>query len=288
MRTEPDGDAASGGQEMRLRYAGTCAVCGVELGAGTWAVYEQSSKTVRCIRCPGQAAPDTGEDVGVPDGEVAPGAQGSAGASARREFERRKARREEQIRAKHPKVGGLILALSDEPQSTRAWATGAEGEVRLGRRLDSLASASVGVLHDRRIPGTRANIDHIVTCPSGVFVIDAKNHKGRPQLKVEGGILRARTEKLMVGSRDRSTLVDGVLKQVGLVQAVLAQDEVPVHGVLCFVAADWPVIGGAFRTRGVHVLWPKKLASLLGAEGPLHAAPAAEIHQRVATTFPPA
>jgi hypothetical protein len=33
---------------------------------------------------------------------------------------------------------------------------------------------------------------------------------------------------------------------------------------MCFVTADWPLIGGTFTTRGVHVLWPKRLTELLG------------------------
>ena len=116
--------------------------------------------------------------------------------------------------SKHPKLGGLILAVSDTPQSTNAWDTGAIGEERLGARLNELASDSLRVLHDRRIPKSRANIDHLAITPSGVFVIDAKKYKGRPDLQVEGGILRPRVEKLMVGKRDRTSLVDGVLKQV--------------------------------------------------------------------------
>jgi hypothetical protein len=47
-------------------------------------------------------------------------------------------------------------------------------------------------------------------------------------------------------------LVEGALKQVELVQEVV--DDVPVLGALCFVEADLPLIGGAFTTRGVHVL----------------------------------
>ena len=49
---------------------------------------------------------------------------------------------------------------------------------------------------------------------SGVFVVDAKKYKGQPGLRVEGGLVRPRTETLMVGGRDCSKLVDGVLKQV--------------------------------------------------------------------------
>jgi hypothetical protein len=48
---------------------------------------------------------------------------------------------------------------------------------------------------------TRSNIDLIMACPSGVFVIDAKTYKGTPHLQVEGGIIRERSENLLVGSR---------------------------------------------------------------------------------------
>ena len=181
----------------------------------------------------------------------------------------------------------MILALSDDRQSTKAWATGAQGELRLGARLDSLAGPTVRLLHDRRIPRTRANIDHIGVCPSGVFVIDAKRYKGRPILRVEGGLIRERTERLLVGSRDCTKLVDGVLKQVERVQGALAEGEQPaVSGFLCFVDADWPLIGGSFSTRGIGVLWPKKLVSLISAFGGLDADAIGSVHRRLASAFP--
>jgi len=58
--------------------------------------------------------------------------------------------------------------------------------------------------------------------------------------------------------------------------------DVPVHGVLCFVEADWPLIGGTFTTRGVQALWPKKLYPKLQAEGPFTADTVAEIHRKLA------
>jgi hypothetical protein len=213
---------------------------------------------------------------------------GTAGSSARREYERRKGRREDRIRTDHPRLGGLILALSDEPQSTRAWERGAIGEERLGGRLDELDSAGVATLHDRRIPGSRANIDHIVVAASGVWVVDAKRYKGRPALRVEGGILRPRMERLLVGRRDCTKLVDGVLKQVELVREALARADitVPVTGALAFVDADWPLIGGSFSTRGVHVLWPKRLQKLLLRPGQLE--DVAGIRKALARHFPAA
>ena len=190
----------------------------------------------------------------VDDGDV-------AGSSARREYERRKGQDEERLRQKWGKLGGIAVALSDERQSTKAWAIGAVGEERLGARLDSLVSESIAVLHDRRVPGTKANIDHIAIAAAGVWVIDAKRYKGRPSLKIEGGILRPRVEKVLIGHRDCTKLVDGVLKQIDLVRDVVG--DIPVTGALCFVEAEWPLVGGAFTVRGVHALWPKRLAKLL-------------------------
>ncbi len=275
------GESIPDEKRMRLRYGGTCRVCRVELPAKADAIYERTSKTVRCITHDAS----TGEADSPVDVEAVD--SGSPGASARREFERRKAKREARTRAKHPKLGGLILALSDDPQSTRAWDTGALGEERLGNRLNELASDSIRVLHDRRIPGSRANIDHIAVAPTGVYVIDAKKYRGRPQLKIEGGFIRPRVEKLLVGTRDCTKLVDGVLKQVDIVRGIVG-DDLPIHGVLCFVEADWPLIGGSFTTRGIDALWPKKLYPKLKSDGPLPNETVAEIHRRLASSLPPA
>ena len=283
-------------KRMRLRYAGRCRLCGTALEARTEAVYERSTKTVRCVACPSppQAlsqeldVADAVVETPPPTTEAEPSpASGTAGASARREFQRRQARREERIRTKHPKLGGLILALSDDPQSTTAWNSGALGEERLGQGLDARASDTVRLLHDRRIPGTRANIDHLAVTPAGVLVIDAKRYVGqRPALVVEGGLLRPRVEKLRVGSRDQTKLVDGVIKQVDLVSGIVG-DALPVRGFLCFIEADWPLIGGAFTVRGVDVLWPKKLYPRLAAAGPFDGS-VGETHALLAAALPPA
>lgn len=154
-------------KRMRLRYAGTCRVCGTGLEARTDAVYERVTKTVRCLSCDAPTKDRPAERDGEPsdlekrlptteaDTESAP-VPGTAGASARREFERRQARREERIRTKHPHLGGLILALSDDPQSTTAWNSGALGEERLGqglepRRWRAIAPASFRALRNRQV-----------------------------------------------------------------------------------------------------------------------------------------
>lgn len=231
---------------------------------------------------------ETGEVAGVADESN----NGTAGASARREFERRRDAREQRVRERHPRIGGFLLAVTEEPQSTRAWDTGAEGEQVVGARLDPLVGDGLAVLHDRRIPRTRANVDHLAISRRGVFVVDAKKYKGRPALRVEGGLFRPRTETLVVGGRNCTKLVDGVLKQVDLVRAAVDDPVVPVIGALCFVGADWPLIGGAFRTRGVHVLWPKRLGQLVtepttrAVDGPV--VDVASVRARLSRAFPPA
>lgn len=285
-------------KQMKLRYAGVCRECGAELPAKTPAIYERSTKTVRCVthgeqrRTNATAAQATEAQVDelVAEPVVEPAVEpvvdsGIPGASARREFERRKQRREDRVRAKHPKIGGFLLAVTDDPQSTTAWDTGALGEERLGAGLESRASERVRLLHDRRIPRSRANIDHLAVTPTGVYVIDAKKYAGRPRLEVEGGLFRPRVEKLLVGRRDCTKVVDGVLKQIDVVKGVLG-DSIPVHGVLCFVEADWPLIGGSFTTRGVAVLWPRKLYPRLAADGPLDVEAIAATHRKLAEALP--
>lgn len=283
--TPPGEGAEKSDKRMNLRYAGVCRLCGTGLPERADAIYERATKTVRCVECP-TAFDELGQVViETPGDQENPSEAGIAGSSACREYERRKAKDEERLRQKWGRFGGIAAALSDEKQSTKAWATGAVGEERLGARLDSLVSGDIEVLHDRRIPGSKANVDHIVITRSGVWVIDAKRYKGRPELKIEGGILRPRVEKVFVGRRDCTKLVDGALKQVDLLRAVVGE-RIPVVGSLCFVEADWPLMGGAFTTREVHVLWPKRLAKLL-VEAPAGEVEVASTRRLVAERFPP-
>lgn len=299
-------DSMAASNEMSLRYEGRCRACGATLVAGTRAVYFRVSKSVECLPCIQAQLPQSSAAVSTEDPtQASPGDSdgphpasssdpplvdaGSAGASAQREYERRKRKREERVREAHPHIGGFLLAITDDPQSTRAWATGATGEMVLGRRLDGLVNDSTFVLHDRRIPPTRANIDHIVVASSGVFVIDAKKYKGRPSLRVDGGFIRPRVERLMVGSRDQTKLVDGVKTQVDKVRAALAAADlgkVPVAGMLCFVEADWPLFGGDFSISDVRVLWPKKAASEIAASGPVDSEVVQRTFRAIAEAFP--
>lgn len=295
---------------MALRRDDACCVCSGALPAGSRAHWNPAKKVVTCLVCiegsstPPAPAPDPVEapvapseavrevppDAAVPaDAEPPPPIDlGQPGASARAEFERRHARREARIEAKWGTgtIGKVAKALSDDPQSTRAWAQGAAGEERVAQVLHERVGDRAVVLHDRRVPGTRANIDHIAVAPSGIWVIDAKRSQGKVAARDIGGWFRTDV-RLYVGGRDRTKAVQGMAWQVAAVQKALRGEAVPIHPVLTFVGADWPLFfAKPLQFEGVLVSWPKKLAELVGVEGPLTASDVDRIARTLATRLP--
>lgn len=158
--------------------------------------------------------------------------------------------------------------LSDDPHSTAAWAYGANGERALGKLLDPLRDEGLAVLHDRRIPGSKANIDHLVVAPWGVFVVDAKNYKGRVEKRDRGGFFST-DHRLYVGGRDKTALIAGMTKQTRAVRTALGDEDasVKICKTICFVNADWSLFARPIEMDGVHVLWPRALGKLLHTEG---------------------
>lgn len=210
---------------------------------------------------------------------------GTAGASARREHERRLANRENRTRERHPRTAGLRLFWQDAPQHEGVWATGASGEERLARFLGERCGPDVVVLHDRRIPGRRTNIDHLAIAPSGVWVIDAKSYKG----KVEVHKPLFAEAKLKIAGRDKSKLATGVANQVEQVKAALAEvaPDVPVHGVMCFVENGLPLLG-TLSFNGCLLLRGKALVKRLNAKGDLSVDVVHGIARTLAARFPSA
>ncbi len=210
---------------------------------------------------------------------------GTAGASARREHERRKANREQRTRDAHPHIGGLLLALNDAPTQEQAWARGARGEERVAKLLARHLDPTAIVLHDRGIPGRRANIDHIVIAASGVWVIDAKCYKGKA---VVSRPLFGQA-KLTIAGRDRSKLIDELAKQVARVNSVLREHacDLPVHGALCFVDTELPMLG-TLTLNDFPMLHAKSLAKRINAAGPVAPDDVRAVGAELATRFPAA
>ena len=195
--------------------------------------------------------------------------RGIAGGSALGEYQRRHANRGQRIRQRWGPLAGLVLALSEDPQSTRAWQRGSTGESKLAQSLAKLDRDDVIVLHDRRVPGSRANIDHVVVCPSGVFVVDAKLYAGEVHVKDVGGLFSGRDPRLFVGRRDCTDLVVGMAWQVAATNTALGGAEIPVSPVLCFIDAEWPLFGGPREFMGVLIDGERSLKRRVARPGEL-------------------
>jgi hypothetical protein len=234
---------------------------------------------MHCVECPtappGPVEPDP-IDIGIP------------GSSARAEYERRMAKRDVAAREKWGhRLGGVVLALTDAPQTTVAWRTGAEGEQRLARALDSVHD--LRILHDRRVPGTRRNIDHILVAPAGVFVVDAKLIRGLVQVRNVGWFFRP-DYRLYVGGRDRSKLAENMGWQVEAVSKALCIDpnlpRPPIASVLCFVDSDWPLFGAPDSFRGVRLESTGSIKKLIAGTRALSAANIERLASLLAAALP--
>lgn len=277
---------------MALGRDDECASCLVAVPAGMRAQWDNVAKQVTCLVCVELATSAATGAVGVqsvttsckePEPLVQPTSPavvelelppidvGSAGASARREYDRRHAKHEQQIEEKwgNGRIGRAAKFLSDDPQSTTAWVKGARGEERVAEILSERLGERAVLLHDRKVPKTRGNIDHLAIAPSGVWIIDAKQYKGKVEKRDVGGWFKTDI-RLYVGGRDRTTTVDGLQWQIDAVRTVLGDDDVPVHPSLSFVGAEWPIFfAKPFQLRGVWISWPAKLADLVLGDGPL-------------------
>jgi hypothetical protein len=234
---------------------------------------------VRCLSCAVETSEADDFDVDA----------GSAGGSATREYERRVASREARVKERFGRrIGGVILALTEEPQSTRAWAQGSEGERELA---DALADfEGIGILHDRRVPGTRGNIDHIVIAPAGLFVVDAKRYEGTIRIRDVGGLFK-RDERLYVGHRDCSRLAESMSWQVDAVARVLAAAKFepvpPITPVLCFVRGEWPLLFPPEVYRGVRLEGTRSIKKLIARERVLDDAAIDSLTRILAGALPP-
>lgn len=280
---EPEEPAGSGATDpalkrLRLRHVGKCVLCGRDIAKGTEALYHQGTRTVRCIEC----LPSAG--AGTPPFDV-----GSPGGSAHREYERRRAAREDRVKGRFGnRMGDVVLAIAGEAQSTAAWERGSVGEQELAAALASVDG--VQLLNDRRVPGTRGNIDHIVIAPPGIFVIDAKHYEGLIRIRDRGNLFK-RNDRLYVGSRDCSKLAENMAWQVEAVKRALESAgvelaSVPVEPVLCFIDGEWPLLAPPVSFKGVRLEGKRSIRKLVSRGQVLNAKQIETLSRTLAVAFP--
>lgn len=156
------------------------------------------------------------------------------------EGERQISRKVEEVRRRYGDHAAEVAEEMAARDAAASWGKGSDGEASLAGYIAREVGARVIALHDRLIPGTRGNIDHLFVAPTGVWVVDAKAYKGNVTRREVGPLWR-RDNEVFVGGRKRTSLATGVVRQVDAVIAAMRADEsfrgTEVHAVLCFTEA---------------------------------------------------
>lgn len=145
------------------------------------------------------------------------------------------------------------------PSQWRSWLQGAKAEQRTGRLLNRLKREGWGVLHDRRIPRSRANLDHVVAWPNGeeLAYIDTKAwHAKKAIIRVDRG-------RLMYGPWSQATKVETVAWEASRLRELTG---LPTTAII--VVDGGKVNGGSLIFNGVHVVQADQLLQLLDSINP--------------------
>ena len=127
-----------------------------------------------------------------------------------------------------------------------------------GELLGCLASWSGrgwAILHDLAVPGSRANLDHLVIGPGGVFVIDSKQYRGRLQLDPTG--------RLWHGRHPLGPTLRAVSWEADQTAQVLPDPGVAVVPIVAIHDAQVP--RGKVIVEGVPVVAARRLPNMLRA-----------------------
>ena len=136
-------------------------------------------------------------------------------------------------------------------EQARTWKSGAAGERCTGRLLDRLTRDGYVVFHDLAVPGSLANVDHLVIGPTGLFVIDSKQWTGSVHQSPDGLAWHNhyRLDRVLETVRWEAQLVGQLLGT-------------RIHPLVCVHGAH--VQGGGLHAQGVGIVPASPLRSALG------------------------
>lgn len=167
------------------------------------------------------------------------------------------------------------------PTQASAWSKGAEGEEATAALLDPLRLRGWTVLHDRAIPGTRANLDHLLISPTGaVVVVDSKRWRRN------WTVTTTPDGRLMCGPRPQDRDTASLAFEAGRVAQALC---VPIHRIIAVHGARVP----ASPLRLPHPSGPITVTAAQTLPALLHGLPTRHtihpqlIAQRAEAAFPP-
>jgi len=231
-------------QSKPLRFGGVCDSCGAQIAVKATGWHSPELKKVRCAECGPPTSDASLEEIT----EVA-----SLGPDP---------------------IGGSAALREARSRRDPKWVKGAAGEYLMDQSLHSRLSKDFVILTDRRVPGTKSNIDHVVVAPSGVWIIDSKNWKGRIEYKAP--TLAGVDTRLYVDGKDRTSTVEAMYALVIPVAQAIQDRAIPVNPALVFVNGDWSlaslprlVANRPYKHLGVWITPPKPLMKMINQSGPL-------------------
>jgi Nuclease-related domain len=149
-------------------------------------------------------------------------------------------------------AAGWMLRFQPSPLAV-AWRRGAAGERRTARLLEPLERQGWAVLHDLAVPRSRANLDHLVIGPGGVFAIDSKQYRGRLHLDQSG--------RLWHGRYPLAPVLRAVTFEADQAALVLTDPDVVVVPILAVHGTQVP--WGKVVADGVPVVAARRLPRML-------------------------
>jgi Nuclease-related domain len=160
-------------------------------------------------------------------------------------------------------------------EQARTWQRGAQGERQTARLLDRLTRDGFVVFHDLAVPGSPANVDHIVIGPTGLFVIDSKQWTGSVHQGADGLVWHNhyRLDRTLETARWEA---DTISRLLGTRTAAL----LCVHGA--------HVQGGGLHAQGVAIVPAHLLRGALGYDRVLSDADVALLATTAWTSLRPA
>ncbi|GLX06808.1 nuclease-related domain-containing protein [Microbispora sp. NBRC 16548] len=186
-------------------------------------------------------------------------------------------------------AGALAVAAADLGRCyTRGpaapWRKGAAGERATARLLAPLALEGYAILHDRAIPHSSANVDHILIGPTGVFVLDSKRWHRRTRLHGVGGTL-------WVGSRTAAFALRGLAFEHAAVQSMVRRATsslVDVGGLVAVHGPRVPSWRNPVMYEGLTLLRARQVPRYVRAREPrLAPEQVAELAAGLARVLPP-
>lgn len=136
------------------------------------------------------------------------------------------------------------------PPEVEALREDARAERHTARALDRLVRAGYTVLHDRALPESGANIDHLIVGPSGVWLVETDSHRNAVRQNQSGQLWAGK-----IPLRAVINLVRWLSEEVTRVLSVeLPAWDLEVQPVVAFARAD--LAGGMAVVDGFVVLLP--------------------------------